>query len=148
MKISRATVAIVVASLSLPMLAHAEQAVGKLTAVSDGTFVSRDGRVSPAYLNQALYSGDRVITRANGSAQVAMQGCSYSMKPASMISVGATPCGVTPVSFTTTTADASGGGGGAAAAGDNTLLYVGGALAVGGIVAGVALSQHSPASPQ
>jgi len=147
MKISRTTVAVVLASLSLPMMAHAEQAVGKLTAVSDGTFVSRDGRVSPAYLNQALYSGDRVITRANGSAKVAMQGCSYSMAPASMLSVGATPCGVTPVSFSTVT-DSSSGGGGGAAAGDNTLLYVGGALAVGGIIAGVALSQHSPASPQ
>ena len=52
MKFSRVTAAILMASLSSPLFAGAEQSVGKLTAASEGTFVSREGKLIPATAGQ------------------------------------------------------------------------------------------------
>jgi hypothetical protein len=87
MKFSRVTAAIVMVSLSSPLFAGAEQAIGKLTSADQGTFVSRDGKLVPAFAGQQLYAGDRVVTRGKARASVQSQGCSYTVAPTSMLSV-------------------------------------------------------------
>ena len=99
MKFSRVTAAIVVASLSSPLFAGAEQSVGKLTAASQGTFVSREGKLIPATVGQSLYAGDRVVTRGQAKAKVAFPGCNYTMAPTSVLSVSSSSCATAPKSF-------------------------------------------------
>ena len=117
MKFSRVTAAIVVASLSSPLFAGAEQSVGKLTAASSGTFVSREGKLIPATAGQSLYAGDRVVTRGQAQAKVAFPGCSYTMAPTSVLSVSPSSCATAPKSFaqddsTGATGDGDGDGSG------------------------------------
>lgn len=117
MKFSRVTAAILMASLSSPLFAGAEQSVGKLTAASEGTFVSREGKLIPATAGQSLYAGDRVVTRGQAKAKVAFPGCSYSMAPTSVLSVSSSTCATAPKSFaqdgtSDDTGAGNGGGGG------------------------------------
>ncbi len=149
MKISRVTAAIVMASLSSPLFAGAEQSVGKLTAASQGTFIARDGKLVPAYAGQTLYAGDRVVTRDKASAKVALPGCNFAIAPTSMLSVGASSCANAPKSFAAQ--DSSGGNEGNGGGADSGTTYiVAGAAAlavVGGIVAATSNSDSKPASP-
>jgi hypothetical protein len=147
MKFSRVTAAIIMASLSSPLFAGAEQAIGKLTSADQGTFVARDGKLVPAYAGQQLYAGDRVVTRGKASARVQSQGCSYTVAPTSMLSVAG--CGSAGKSFAAGGAgddDTTGGEGGGSSSG-----YVVGGLAllavVGGIVAATSNSSSKPVSP-
>ncbi|WEK02088.1 MAG: hypothetical protein P0Y59_10545 [Candidatus Sphingomonas phytovorans] len=116
MRFSRVTAAILMASLSSPLFAGAEQSVGKLTAASEGTFVSREGKLIPASAGQSLYAGDRVVTRGQAKAKVAFPGCSYTMAPTSVLSVSSSSCATAPKSFAqdsgTDDAGAGGHGGG------------------------------------
>ncbi|MDB5706276.1 MAG: hypothetical protein JWN66_3392 [Sphingomonas bacterium] len=111
MKFSRVTAAIVMASLSSPLFAGAEQSVGKLTAASEGTFISRDGTLTPATAGQSLYAGDRIVTRGQANAKVAFPGCNFAMAPTSVLSVGASTCATAPKSFAQDGGDAGAGAG-------------------------------------
>ena len=149
MKFSRVTAAIVMASLSSPLLAAAEQSVGTLTAASQGTFVSRDGKLVPAFAGQTLYAGDRVVTRGKANAKVALPGCNFAVASTSMLSVDSSSCANAPKSFAAQ--DSSGGNegnGGGADAGTTYIVAGAAALAVvGGIVAATSNSDSKPASP-
>ena len=146
MKFSRVTAAIVMVSLSSPLFAGAEQAIGKLTSADQGTFVARDGKLVPAFAGQQLYAGDRVVTRGNARASVQSQGCSYTVAPTSMLSVAG--CGSSGKSFAAggedSTNDGAGGGGGSSS-------YVIGGLALlavaGGVIAATSNSSAKPVSP-
>ncbi|MDB5673709.1 MAG: hypothetical protein JWM65_691 [Sphingomonas bacterium] len=146
MKFSRVTAAIVMVSLSSPLFAGAEQAIGKLTSADQGTFVSRDGKLVPAFAGQQLYAGDRVVTRGKARASVQSQGCSYTVAPTSMLSVAG--CGSSGKSFAAGGQDSTdeGNGGGGSGSG-----YVVGGLALlavaGGIIAATSNSSSKPVSP-
>ncbi|MES1973277.1 MAG: hypothetical protein V4472_12525 [Pseudomonadota bacterium] len=146
MKFSRVTAAIVMASLSSPLFAAAEQSVGKLTAVSEGTFVSRNGTLMPATAGQSLYAGDRVVTRGTAKAKASFPGCDFTIAPTSVLSVSQSSCASTTKSFVQDdTGDGSEGAGGSSGG------YVVGGLALlavaGGIVAATSNSDSKPASP-
>lgn len=146
MNFSRVTAAIVMASLSSPLFAGAEQAIGKLTSADQGTFVSRDGKLVPAFAGQQLYAGDRVVTRGKARASVQSQGCSYTVAPTSMLSVAG--CGSAGKSFAAGGQDSTDEGG--APRGDSSGYIVGGLalLAVaGGVIAATSNSSSKPASP-
>ena len=146
MKFSRVTAAIVMVSLSSPLFAGAEQAIGKLTSADQGTFVSRDGKLVPAFAGQQLYVGDRVVTRGKARASVQSQGCSYTVAPTSMLSVAG--CGSSGKSFAAGGQDDSSGSG---EAGGSSSGYIVGGLALlavaGGIIAATSNSSSKPASP-
>jgi hypothetical protein len=149
MKFSRVTAAIVMASLSSPLFAGAEQSIGTLTAASQGTFIARDGKLVPAFAGQTLYTGDRVVTRDNAKAKVALPGCSLAIAPTSMLSVSPASCASAPTSFAAQ--DSSGGNEGSGGGGDRSTTYIvagAAALAVaGGIWAATSHSDSKPASP-
>ena len=146
MKFSRVTAAIVMASLSSPLFAGAEQSVGKLTAATEGTFVSRSGKLIPASAGQTLFVGDRIVTRGNANAKVAFPGCNYAIAPTSVLSVTASTCASAPKSFAKD--DDNGGGGAGGSGGTGTVVLVGALLAIGaGIYVAVDKNNSKPASP-
>ena len=146
MKFSRVTAAIVMASLSSPLFAGAEQSVGKLTAASEGTFVSRSGKLMPATAGQSLFVGDRIVTRGKANAKVAFPGCNYAIAPTSVLSVTASTCASAPKSFAQDDGNTGGGEGGGSGAG--TVVLVGALLAIGaGIYVAVDKNNAKPASP-
>ena len=146
MKFSRVTAAIVMASLSSPLFAGAEQSVGKLTAATEGTFVSRDGKLIPATAGQTLFVGDRIVTRGQANAKVSFPGCNYAIAPTSVLSVTASTCASAPKSFVQDEGGAAGGGGGSGSTG--TIVLVGALLAIGaGVYVAVDKNDSKPASP-
>jgi len=146
MKFSRVTAAIVMASLSSPLFAGAEQSVGKLTAATEGTYVSRSGKLIPATAGQSLFVGDRIVTRGKANAKVAFPGCNYAIAPTSVLSVTASTCASAPKSFAQD--DGAGGGGGGSHDGSGTIVLVGALLAIGaGIYVAVDKNNSKPASP-
>lgn len=149
MKFSRVTAAIVMASLSAPLFAASEQSVGTLTAASQGTVVSHDGKLLPAHAGQALFVGDRVITRGS-SAKVAMQGCNVALAPTSMLSVGNSACAA-PTSFAATQESTTDAGAATTAGGAGSTGYIVAALAVaavaGGVVAATSNTSTTSVSP-
>lgn len=146
MKFSRMAAAIMMVSLSSPLFAGAEQAIGKLTSADQGTFVARGGKLVPAYAGQQLYAGDRVVTRGKASAHVQSQGCSYTVAPTSMLSVAG--CGSSGKSFAAGGKDDTDEG---AAGGSGSSGYVIGGLALlavaGGVIAATSNSSSKPVSP-
>ncbi|MDH7974519.1 hypothetical protein QH494_20205 [Sphingomonas sp. AR_OL41] len=146
MKFSRVTAALIVASLSAPAFAGADQAIGKLTSADQGTFVARDGKLVPAFAGQQLFVGDRIVTRGKASARVQSQGCSYTVAPTSMLSVAG--CGSSAKSFAAGGDDDSSGAGEGGSGGSG---YVIGGLALlavaGGVIAATSNSSSKPASP-
>ena len=146
MKFSRVTAAIVMASLSSPLFAGAEQSVGKLTAATEGTFVSRSGKLIPASAGQTLFVGDRIVTRGKANAKVAFPGCNYAIAPTSVLSVTASTCASAPKSVAQDDGNTGGGEGGGSGAG--TVVLVGALLAIGaGIYVAVDKNNAKPASP-
>lgn len=146
MKFSRVTAAILMASLSSPLFAGAEQSVGKLTAASQGTFVSREGKLIPASVGQSLYAGDRVVTRGQAQAKVAFPGCSYTMAPTSVLSVSSSSCATAPKSFAQDGGSGEEGAGGGGAGGGVVLGL--GIIAAGlGAYFGFKNDDSKPASP-
>jgi hypothetical protein len=146
MKFSRVTAALIVASLSAPAFAGADQAIGKLASADQGTFVARDGKLVPAFAGQQLFVGDRIVTRGKASARVQSQGCSYTVAPTSMLSVAG--CGSSAKSFAAGGDDDSSGAGEGGSGGSG---YVIGGLALlavaGGVIAATSNSSSKPASP-
>ncbi len=146
MKFSRVTAALIVASLSAPAFAGADQAIGKLTSADQGTFVARDGKLVPAFAGQQLFAGDRIVTRGKASARVQSQGCSYTVAPTSMLSVAG--CGSSAKSFAAGGQDDSSGAGESGGSGSG---YVIGGLALlavaGGVIAATSNSSSKPTSP-
>ena len=146
MKFSRVTAAIVMASLSSPLFAGAEQSVGKLTAATEGTFVSRSGKLIPATAGQTLFVGDRIVTRGQANAKVAFPGCNYAIAPTSVLSVTASTCANAPKSFAQD--DGNGGSGAGGSGGTGTVVLVGALLAIGaGIYVAIDKNNSKPASP-
>ena len=147
MKFSRVTAAIVMASLSSPLFAGAEQSVGKLTSATEGTFVSRSGKLIPASAGQTLFVGDRIVTRGNANAKVAFPGCNYAIAPTSVLSVTSSTCASAPKSFAQD--DGNGGAGaGGGSGGTGTIVLVGALLAIGaGVYVAVDKNNSKPASP-
>jgi len=146
MKFSRVTAAIVMASLSSPLFAGAEQSVGKLTAATEGTYVSRSGKLIPASAGQSLFVGDRIVTRGKANAKVAFPGCNYAIAPTSVLSVTASTCASAPKSFAQD--DGAGGSGSGGSGSTGTIVLVGALLAIGaGIYVAVDKNNAKPASP-
>ena len=66
--------------------------LGTIGAGSDALIV-RDGKVVQAAPGTPLYAGDRVVTRANGSARVAMaNNCTVSVGASAMLPMSASSC--------------------------------------------------------
>ena len=146
MKFSRVTAAIVMASLSSPLFAGAEQSVGKLTAATEGTFVSRSGKLIPATAGQMLFVGDRIVTRGQANAKVSFPGCNYAIAPTSVLSVTSSTCASAPKSFAQD--DGNGGSGAGGSGGTGTVVLVGALLSIGaGIYVAVDKNNAKPASP-
>jgi len=146
MKFSRVTAAIVMASLSSPLFAGAEQSVGKLTAASEGTYVSHNGKLTPASAGQSLFVGDRIVTRGQASAKVAFPGCTAAVAPTSVLSVTNSTCSTATKSFVQDGgSDGAGSGGGS---GSGTIVLVGALIAVGlGAYVAIDKNNSKPASP-
>jgi hypothetical protein len=87
MKVSKIAAAIALVGLASPALAYGDgpKAVGHVKATTEGVFIARNGKLLPATAGQTLYKGDRVVTRAQASAQVAMNGCEVSLAPTSIL---------------------------------------------------------------
>lgn len=150
MKISRAAAAMLMVSFSSPLFAGAEQSMGTLTSATDGVFVAHDGKLVPAVSGQALFAGDRVVTRGKASAKVSLSGCSYNMAPTSMLSVSSTACSGAPASFAPDDATGTAGAGATSGGISGTTIIVGvlAAAAVGGgVYAATNHSNSAPSSP-
>ena len=146
MKLSRMTAAIMMASLSTPLFAGTTPSVGKVTAASNGAFVARNGQLLPAVAGQSLYAGDRIVTRGKSTAKASFnQGCSYSVVPGAVLSVGTTGCakGANAVAAQ----DGAAEGAGATAAGTSGTSYIILAAAVIAVGAGVYVAVDDPSSP-
>jgi hypothetical protein len=93
MRVSRIAAAIALMGVVTPIAAQAGDAVkpaGHVAAASGSVFISRDGKLVPAVAGQTLYQGDRIVTRADSNAQVALNGCvSQTMAPTSILAVSA-----------------------------------------------------------
>ena len=77
-----------------PVAAQAAQVAGTVAAGTGEVFVARDGGLLRATPNMALYSGDRVVTRAGGTAKIALNsGCSQVVGASAMTTVGTAGCG-------------------------------------------------------
>ena len=77
----------------LPTLAQAtEPTIGTVTE-SANAFVMRDGTLIPAAPSMQLRQGDRLITRANGSANVKVaNSCAVSVGASAMLPLSSTSC--------------------------------------------------------
>ena len=76
--------------LILPIAAHATPKVGTVTN-SNSAVVAHNGAVVPATPNMPLFEGDKVITRAGGSANVALPDHSVHLGSSSMIPMDNNP---------------------------------------------------------
>jgi hypothetical protein len=80
-------------ALALPQVAQAGQLAMGTVATSSNAYVARDGRVVPATIGMQLRLGDRVVTRANGSANVALPaGCTVPLGASTMLPVSGSSC--------------------------------------------------------
>ncbi len=153
MKLSGAIAAVAAVGLCAPAFAGGTQSVGTLTAATQGTFVSRDGKLIPAVSGQALYAGDRVVTRGSANAKASFAaGCSYTIAPTSMLSVAPSACASHSASFAKKTAaqeGAEGAGSGAGTGGGSGYLIAALAVAAaaGGVVAATSNSDTKAVSP-
>jgi hypothetical protein len=88
----RVAAALAIAAMMVPVAAQAATTIG---TVASGTsaLVARDGKVIPAVAGMKLYSGDRVITRAGGSANVTMaNNCAVSIGASAMLPMAGANC--------------------------------------------------------
>jgi hypothetical protein len=85
--------ALAVAAILFPAVAQAtEVAIGTVSS-GTGALVARDGRIMPATPGMKLYGSDRVITRAGGSAHVAMAGhCAVAVGASAMLPMAGASC--------------------------------------------------------
>lgn len=85
--------ALAIAAMIAPSVSQAAMtAIGTVSSGS-GALIARDGKVMPAVAGMKLYSGDRLITRAEGSARVAMaNSCSVSVGASAMLPMAGASC--------------------------------------------------------
>jgi len=76
-----------VSTLASPVVAAAEQPVGKVTAVTSNVFVARGGKMIPAYVGQPVRKGDKIVTRGKSAAKVSITGCGYKMVSKTVLAV-------------------------------------------------------------
>ncbi len=142
MTVFRIAAAMALVSMASPALAgDGLKPAGRVTATTEGVFIARDGKLLPATAGQPVFKGDRVITRAQAKAQIAMNSCTVAMAPTSILPVTDT------CSTAQTLAPSSAGFAGANGAKGSTILV--GVLATAAIIGGaIALSQKTkPKSP-
>lgn len=82
-----AVIAMAAPAFAKPASTNPALAVGKVQAASEGTFIVRNGKLVTARSGQALFTGDRVITRGKARAKVAMKGCTVVMQPTSILPI-------------------------------------------------------------
>ena len=89
----RIMTAFAIVGMLLPAAGYAaEVELGTIAPGSDALIV-RDGKVVSAAPGAPIYAGDRVVTRANGTARVQMAGgCSVSLGNSAMLPVSARAC--------------------------------------------------------
>ena len=109
---------------------QAAQGAGTVASGTGEVFVARDGNLLRAAPNMSLYAGDRVVTRANGTAKIALNsGCSQTVGASAMATVGTAGCGAVK-NFD---AGRAGYGGRSSAATGTTLVLVVAAVAAAGL---------------
>lgn len=114
---------------------------------ASNAFVLRDGKVLPFNASMSLFAGDRVFTRAGGHARVAAKGCTTTLQPNSVYTVGAA-CGTAkdfvsqPNGGMQDGTETGGTGGGVS----STTLIIGG-LAIAAIAGGIYAATESDGEP-
>jgi hypothetical protein len=83
-------VAIALPIFILPIAAQAAPKVGIVTS-SNNAVVARDGKVVPTVPNMSLLQGDKLMTRANGSANVTFGNSSMRLGSSSMLPMNGNP---------------------------------------------------------
>lgn len=74
--------------VTTPVAASAREAAGLVSASSGGAFVARSGRLLSATPSMQLYKGDRLVTRADGSASVKLNaGCNVAVGASTITNV-------------------------------------------------------------
>lgn len=151
--IAKAATALVLVAMCSPAFAKPELstpllAVGTVQTASEGTYVMRSGKLVAARSGQALFPGDKVITRGQARAKVAMKGCTVSLQPTSILPIG-TSCGEAQSFAGQAGGGGALGGGLGGGGGLSTAATIGIGLGVAGAIGGaVAISTSgSPASP-
>lgn len=129
-----------------PVAVQAAQVAGTVAAGNGEVFVARDGGLLRATPNMALYAGDRVVTRAGGTAKLALNsGCSQTVGASAMATVGSAGCGKVK-NFDAGRAGYAGRS--SAATGATTFLVVAAVAAAGfGIYEGVKKKKTDRTSP-
>jgi hypothetical protein len=85
--------ALAIAAMMVPVASQAADAVVGTVASGTSALVARDGKVIPAVAGMKLYSGDRVITRAGGSANVTMaNNCAVAVGASAMLPMAGATC--------------------------------------------------------
>jgi hypothetical protein len=113
--------------------AQAATSVGTVGAGTDA-LVLRDGRAITATPAMPLYPGDRLVTRADGSANVTMAGnCELDMGASAMLPVTASACAA-PKQISFDEGRAGYAGRSSSFVSDTTAWYIAGAAAVLGIL--------------
>lgn len=122
-------------------------AVGTVQAATAGTFIVRNGKLVAARSGQALFTGDRVITRGKARAKVAMVGCTVSLQPTSILPIG-TACGQAQ-SFAGQASSEDGAAGGVLRGGglSTTAKIALGTVLIGGGIGGAAAAGAFATSP-
>ncbi len=130
-----------------PVAAHAAEAVAGTVAVGQGdVLVARGGELLRATPNMTLYTGDRVMTRAGGTARVSLaSGCTTNVAPSSMATVGSAGC-ASVTGFDSGRA-AYAGRASAFDGGGNVFIIVAGLLAAAAGVYFAVHNNHNRASP-
>jgi hypothetical protein len=79
--------------MTVPAVAQAADAAIGTVASGTSALVARDGKVIPAVAGMKLYSSDRVITRAGGSANVTMaNNCAVTVGASAMLPLAGATC--------------------------------------------------------
>lgn len=163
-KILKASVAALALAVAVPAVAHAQQ-VGTVASVSGpqgSVLVVRGSETYFLSSGDALFAGDQIFVRSEGSVELSGSGCSVPLSANSSMTLGADMCQSTPVDFNGDVPGANGATGageiaaagpveivGGAVAGANpAVLAVAGIVGVGGIAAAASDGDSStPSSP-
>ena len=93
MFVSRICAALALTAVMVPIASQAADAVIGTVVGGTSAVVARDGKVFTAVGGMRLYSGDRVITRAGGAANVRMaNNCAMTIGSSSMLPVTSSSC--------------------------------------------------------
>ena len=85
--------ALAIMAMMVPAAAQAADAVIGPVASGTSSLVARDGKVVPAVAGMKLYSSDRLITRAGGSANVTMaDNCAVAVGASAMLPMAGATC--------------------------------------------------------